>query len=281
MATYIIGDIQGCHADLCALLERVDFDSSRDRVWFTGDLVNRGPASLAALRFVRDLGERAVVVLGNHDLHLLACRYVDGIEPRPGDTLDDVLAAPDRDELLDWLRTRPLIHHDAAHGLTLVHAGLPPQWSLADALALGGEMAALLRGPRLAATLARMYGNLPDHWDDELTGAARFRFVINAFTRLRYVTGDGRIDMKAKGAPGTQRAGLVPWYAASGRRSRHARVVFGHWSTLRLTQADEARYNVLPLDTGAVWGGSLTAYRIEDGARFSVRGSTPVAIDGD
>jgi len=281
VATYIIGDIQGCHADLRALLERVEFDASRDRLWFTGDLVNRGPASLAALRFVRELGERAVVVLGNHDLHLLACRYVDGIAPRPGDTLDDVLAAPDRDELLDWLRSRPLIHHDAAHGLTLVHAGLPPQWSLAEALVLGGEMAALLRGPRLADTLARMYGNLPDHWDDALAGDARFRFVVNAFTRLRYVTGDGRIDMKAKGAPGTQRAGLLPWYAAPDRRSRHERVVFGHWSTLRLTAAEEVRYNVLPLDTGAVWGGSLTAYRIEDGARFSVAGSTPVAIAGD
>lgn len=281
MATYVIGDIQGCHADLCALLDRLRFDKARDRLWFTGDLVNRGPASLAALRFVRDLGERAVVVLGNHDLHLLACRHVDGIKQRPGDTLDDVLAAPDRDELLDWLRTRPLIHHDRAHGLTLVHAGLPPQWSVPEALALGGEMAALLRGPDLAGTLSRMYGNLPDHWDEELAGAARFRFVVNAFTRLRYVTDDGRLDMKAKGAPGTQRAGLVPWYAAPARRSRAERIVFGHWSTLRLTPAEEARYNVLPLDTGAVWGGSLTAYRIEDGARFSVPGSTPVAIGGD
>ncbi len=281
MATYIIGDLQGCHADLRALLERVGFDAARDCLWFTGDLVNRGPASLAALRFVRALGERAVVVLGNHDLHLLACRHVDGIAPRAGDTLDDVLSAPDRDELLDWLRARPLIHHDTAHGLTLVHAGLPPQWSLPEALALGEEMAALLRGPRFADMLARMYGNLPDHWDEELTGAARFRFVVNAFTRLRYVTGDGRIELKAKGAPGSQRPGLVPWFAAPGRRSRDARVVFGHWSTLRLTPAEEARYNVLPLDTGAVWGGSLTAYRIEDGARFSVPGSTPVAIDGD
>lgn len=281
MATYIIGDIQGCHADLCALLDRLRFDQACDHLWFTGDLVNRGPASLAALRFVRDLGERAVVVLGNHDLHLLACRHVDGIKQRPGDTLDDVLAAPDRDELLDWLRTRPLIHHDRGHGLTLVHAGLPPQWSVPEALALGGEMAALLRGPDLADTLSRMYGNLPDHWEEELAGAARFRFVVNAFTRLRYVTDDGRLDMKAKGAPGTQRAGLVPWYAAPARRSRAERIVFGHWSTLRLTPAEEARYNVLPLDTGAVWGGSLTAYRIEDGARFSVPGSSPVAVGGD
>ena len=281
MATYIIGDIQGCHADLCALLDRVGFDAARDRAWFTGDLVNRGPASLAALRLVKDLGDRAVVVLGNHDLHLLACRHVDGVRPRPGDTLDDVLAAPDRDELLDWLRTRPLIHHDAKHDLTLVHAGLPPQWSLAEALHLGDEMAALLRGPHIANTLSRMYGNLPDRWDDSLDGAARFRFVINAFTRLRYVTREGRMELKAKGPPGTQRAGLVPWYAAENRRSQDTRVVFGHWSTLRLTPAEQARYNVLPLDTGAVWGGHLTAYRIEDGARFSVPGSTPVPLDGD
>lgn len=281
MATYVIGDLQGCAAELAALLRKIAFDAARDTIWFTGDLVNRGPASLAALRAVIALGERAVVVLGNHDLHLLACRHVPGTKLRAGDTLDDILAAPDRDELLDWLRHRPLIHHDATLDLTLVHAGIPPQWTLPQALALGQEVATRLRGAEFADDLARMYGNLPDHWHDDLRGAQRFRFIVNGLTRLRYVTRDGRLDLKAKGAPGRQRAGLLPWYAVPGRHSRDARIVFGHWSTLRLSPGEERQYNVVPLDTGAVWGGSLTAWRVDDDARFSVASLNPVAPDGD
>jgi bis(5'-nucleosyl)-tetraphosphatase (symmetrical) len=281
MATYLIGDLQGCHADLLALLECIGFDPACDRLWFTGDLVNRGPASLAVLRTVQALGERALVVLGNHDLHLLACRHVKGVAPRPGDTLDEILAAPDCDDLLDWLRTRPLLHHDPGLGIALVHAGLPPQWSLAEALALAAEASAGLAGPDPAATLRDMYGNRPDRWDARLAGADRFRFVINALTRLRYVDADGRMELKAKGAPGTQRRGLVPWFAAAGRRSHDTRIAFGHWSTLRLTPAERARHNVLPLDTGAVWGGSLTAWRVEDDRGFAVPGSTPVPIEAD
>jgi bis(5'-nucleosyl)-tetraphosphatase (symmetrical) len=280
VATYVIGDLQGCHADLLALFARLSFDPTRDRVWFTGDLVNRGPASLEVLRTVRALGERAVVVLGNHDLHLLACRYVGDVRRR-GDTLDDVLAAPDRDVLLDWLRSRPLLHHDPALGVTLVHAGLPPQWSLDDARGLAAEAAALLAGPDPAATLRTMYGNRPDRWTAGLLGAERFRFVVNALTRLRYVHADGRLELGAKGAPGTQPDGLLPWFAATGRRSRTTRIAFGHWSTLRLSPEEEARYNVLPLDTGAVWGGRLSAIRLEDGARFDVPGSTPIPLDSD
>lgn len=281
MATYVIGDLQGCHADLLALLALVRFDPARDRAWFTGDLVNRGPASLAVLRTVRALGDRALVVLGNHDLHLLACRYVAGVAQRRGDTLDDVLAAPDRDELLDWLRARPLLHFDPGLGVALVHAGLPPQWSLDEALALAAEASRELAGPDPAATLRDMYGNQPDRWDSRHRGRDRFRFVVNALTRLRYVGPDGRLELRAKGAPGTQPAGLVPWFAAAGRRSHDTRIAFGHWSTLRLTPAERARHNVLPLDTGAVWGGTLTAWRLEDGASFEVPGSTPVPVEAD
>lgn len=281
MATWAIGDLQGCHAELRALLDSIDFDPGRDLAWFTGDLVNRGADSLGALRAVRALGDSAVTVLGNHDLHLLACRYVDGRKPRPGDTLDEVLAAPDCDELLDWLRRRPLVHHDAARNTLLVHAGLPPQWSIAEALALAGEVSAKLAGPDFIAELAQMYGNLPDRWDDALRGAQRFRFIVNGLTRLRYVTRDGRLDLKAKGAPGSQGAKLVPWYAAKERRSRDTRIVFGHWSTLRLTRAEERAYDVLPLDTGAVWGGALSAVDLDDGTRRSVPAINPVAPDGE
>ena len=281
MATYVIGDIQGCHAELVALLAAISFDASCDRLWLTGDLVNRGPDSLAVLRAVRALGERAVVVLGNHDLHLLACRYVPGTKSRSGDTLEDILHAPDCDELLDWLRRCPLMHHDATLGLTMVHAGIPPQWTLREALTCADEVDTRLRGAHFADDLARMYGNLPDVWDDELRGAQRFRFIINGLTRLRYVTRDGRMDLKAKGAPGSQRGGLQPWFAAPGRRSLGARIVFGHWSTLRLSADEEQAFNVVPLDTGAVWGGALTALRVEDGARFQVPALNPVAIDGE
>ncbi|MGE3771798.1 MAG: symmetrical bis(5'-nucleosyl)-tetraphosphatase [Gammaproteobacteria bacterium] len=281
MATWAIGDLQGCHAELRALLNLIGFDARRDVAWFTGDLVNRGADSLGALRAVCALGDSAVTVLGNHDLHLLACRYVEGRRPRPGDTLDDILAAPDCDELLDWLRRRPLLHHDAARNTLLVHAGLPPQWSIAEALALAGEVAARLAGPDFVAELAQMYGNLPDCWDDALRGAQRFRFIVNGLTRLRYVTRDGRLDLKAKGAPGSQGTKLVPWYAAKERRSRDTRIVFGHWSTLRLTREEERAHDVLPIDTGAVWGGALSAVNLDDGTRRSVPAINPVPPDGE
>lgn len=279
MATYAIGDLQGCHAELQALLAVVAFDPARDRLWFTGDLVNRGADSLGALRTVRAFGDRAVTVLGNHDLHLLACRYVPERKPRAGDTLDDILAAPDCDELLDWLRAQPLMHLDPAHGRVLVHAGLPPQWRVDEALALAQEVSARLSAADFVDELAQMYGNLPDRWDPQLRGAQRFRFIVNAFTRLRYVTRDGSLDLKAKGPPGAQSGRLVPWYAAKDRHSRDTCIVFGHWSTLRLSRAQEQAHNILPLDTGAVWGGELTAVRLDDGARFSVPAIHPVPPD--
>ena len=281
MATWAIGDLQGCHAELRALLDLIDFDQRRDRVWFTGDIVNRGADSLGALRAVRALGDSALTVLGNHDLHLLACRWVPGRKLRPGDTLADIRAAPDCDALLDWLRRRPLGPHDPARNTLLVHAGLPPQWSIADAVALGDEVAARLAGPDFVAELAQMYGNLPDRWDEDLRGAQRFRFIVNGLTRLRYVTRAGRLELEAKGAPGSQGAKLVPWYAARDRRSEGTRIVFGHWSTLRLTREEERVHEVLPLDTGAVWGGALTAVNLDDGTRHSVPAINPVPPDGE
>lgn len=266
MAVYAIGDVQGCNDSLQRLLERIRFDPTEDRLWFCGDLVNRGPDSLGTLRFVRQLGEHAVTVLGNHDLHLIAAARNHGHRRRQ-DTFDDILAAPDRDELVDWLLHQPLLHHDSSLGYTLVHAGLAPQWDLATANACAREVEGVLSGAHADELLADMYGNEPDLWSDELQGVARWRFIINCFTRLRYVDGDGRLSMKDKGAPGTQAAGLVPWFEHPGRRSKDLHVVFGHWSTLDRRGGD----GIYPLDTGCVWGGRLTALQLdEDGGWFYV-----------
>lgn len=271
MATYIIGDVQGCAAQLEALLARIGFDEHRDRLWFAGDLVNRGPASLAVLRRVRDLGEAALVVLGNHDLHLLATAC-GARRLRRKDTFAEVLEAPDRDELLAWLRGCPLLHHDPDSGLTLVHAGLAPQWDLAEAAACAGELEAALRGPDSRRFLERMYGDGPARWCAGLRGAKRLRFITNALTRIRYCDRDGALDLEHDGPPGSQPAGLEPWYALPGRRSAGHWICFGHWATLRLAAADERRHRVVHLDTGCVWGGRLTALRLEDRRRFQVPG---------
>jgi bis(5'-nucleosyl)-tetraphosphatase (symmetrical) len=266
MTVYAIGDVQGCHDDLRRLLERVRFDAAVDRLWFVGDLVNRGPDSLSVLRFIRDLGDRATAVLGNHDLHLLA--VAAGIDKvKGGDTFDAVLSAPDRDELLGWLRHRPLLHVDSNLGFALLHAGLPPQWSLAEAGACAGEVESVLRGPNFAEFFQNMYGDLPDRWDESLRGWDRLRFIVNCFTRLRYVDDAGRILLKAKGAPEANRH-LTPWFRAGTRKSGSQRIVFGHWSTLGLVM----EHNVYALDTGCVWGGALTALRLD-------ATPVPIAID--
>jgi bis(5'-nucleosyl)-tetraphosphatase (symmetrical) len=258
VAVYAIGDLQGCHDEFRTLLDRLRFEPARDRLWLTGDLVNRGPGSLACLRYVRSLGDAAVTVLGNHDLHLLAVAAGAGRATRAGDTLDDVLAAPDREELLDWLRRRPLLHDDPALGWTLVHAGLPPQWSVADAAGCAREVEdALAHAP--ADFYARMYGNEPDRWAPGLAGYDRLRFAVNCLTRLRYCTADGRLLMKPKGPPQEAPPGALPWFRVPGRRSRNARILFGHWSALGW-YADEG---VVSLDTGCVWGGCLTALRLD------------------
>lgn len=264
MATYVIGDVQGCYAELRELLGEIRFNADHDRLWFTGDLVNRGPDSAQVLRFVRQLGPQAVTVLGNHDLHLLA--LAQGFVPRHRhDTLDDILTASDREELLDWLRERPLLHHDPRSGRTLIHAGLPPQWDLALAQQCAAEAQGMLRSDGYRDFLVHMYGNEPDVWDDSLEGWDRLRFIVNCFTRLRYCDAGGQLCLEAKGEPGTQPAGTLPWFEVPGRRSRDLAIIFGHWSTLGLYRDN----NVIAIDTGCLWGGLLTALRLEDGAIFS------------
>lgn len=258
MAVFAVGDVQGCHEELKRLLERVRFDAAEDRLWFTGDLVNRGPRSLETLRFVKDLGPRTVCVLGNHDLHLLAVA-AGTAEKRRNDTLDELLSAPDRDELLDWLRRRPLLHHDAELGYTLIHAGLPPQWDLALAGACAHELEEVLRGPGYAEFFRHMYGDKPRRWSPDLKGTDRLRFIVNCFTRMRYCTAEGDLDLKAKGAPGSQPPGYLPWFQVPTRASRDLHILFGHWSTL----GEVSGGNVHALDTGCVWGGRLTAMRLD------------------
>jgi len=258
VALYAIGDLQGCHAEFMALLERLAFDPRRDRLWLTGDLVNRGPASLAALREVKSLGRAATVVLGNHDLHLLAMAFAPKTVKRREPELEAVLDAPDAGELLDWLAARPLLHRDDAVGWTLIHAGLPPQWTLSQAEASAREVEKALRGDA-AAMLREMYGDAPDRWSDSLTGAARLRFAVNCLTRLRFVDRKGRLLLSYKGTIADAPAGAMPWFRHPERRTRDDAFVFGHWSALGFLSERGLR----GLDTGCVWGGALTALRLD------------------
>lgn len=249
MSLIAIGDLQGCAASVDELLSRL---GGHERLVFVGDLVNRGPDSLGALRRVRALGERAVTLLGNHDLHLLA--VAAGIRPvHDDDTLQDVLDAPDAGELLDWVRARPLAHWD--EGALFVHAGVLPQWSVQQTLALAHEVEERLRAPDYRSFLATMYGNRPAQWSDALSGVDRLRCILNALTRLRFVSLDGTMDLKLKGAPGSAPPGWVPWFDHPRRASRATPIFFGHWSTLGLMVRDDA----IGIDTGCVWGGQLTA----------------------
>jgi bis(5'-nucleosyl)-tetraphosphatase (symmetrical) len=267
MSTYVIGDVQGCYDVLRRLLDALRFDPTHDRLWFAGDLVNRGPQSLEVLRFVRGLGNTAITVLGNHDLHLLSAALTGRRSKR--DTLDAVLAAPDRDELLAWLRAQPLMHWDSSFGVLMVHAGLPPQWDLAQALACSEEVGQALADSNGDKFLAKsMYGDDPLIWDRALRGHERLRFIVNCCTRLRYCDREGMIDLKSKGAPGSQPVGMLPWFAVPQRMTRGIPVIFGHWSTLGRVAWPE--HQVWGLDTGCVWGGSLTALRLEDRKLFSV-----------
>jgi bis(5'-nucleosyl)-tetraphosphatase (symmetrical) len=256
MAVYAIGDVQGCLDPLQRLLERIRFDPARDVLWFTGDLVNRGPASLGVLRLVRALGASAVAVLGNHDLHLLAVAAAAS-KHKARDTFDDVLTAPDCDELLAWLRARPLLYHDPDLG-ALVHAGLLPQWDIADARRLAREAETALAADT-AGFFEHMYGDLPDRWREDLSGPPRLRVIVNALTRLRFCDPGGRMDLRPKGAPGEQPSNLLPWFRVPDRRNRGVRVVFGHWSALGRYHGD----NVIGLDSGCVWGRTLTAVRLD------------------
>ena len=262
MAVYAIGDVQGCYDELIQLLDKISFKDDRDQLWFTGDLVNRGPKSLQTLRRIRAMGANAITVLGNHDLHLLAtaCHHR---KPGRKDTLDEVLNAPDRDELMDWLRSRPLMHVDNDLGLVMVHAGLHPDWSIEKAQALAHEVESILRSDDHADFYKHMYGDKPRIWTDDLKSWPRLRFITNIFTRLRYFDASGETCMNSKGPPGTQPAGQRPWFEIEHRRSRPEAIIFGHWSTLALAE-DYPCNNVYPLDTGCLWGGRLTALRIDE-----------------
>jgi bis(5'-nucleosyl)-tetraphosphatase (symmetrical) len=269
MTTFAIGDVQGCYDELRALLEKIAFRRAHDRLLFCGDLVNRGPRSLEVLRLVRDLDDAAVCVLGNHDLHLLA--VAAGVYPRRRrDTFADVLAAPDCAELLDWLRGLPLIHVNDSPRMTVVHAGLLPGWDLTTAVALAREIERALRGASYPTLLGEMYGDEPALWRDDLEGGERLRCIANAMTRMRFCDAQGRMSLADKGPPGSQTPGFMPWYDLETRHTRGEPITFGHWSTLTLAPEEIERHRVYPLDTGCVWGGRLTALRLEDMRWFSV-----------
>jgi bis(5'-nucleosyl)-tetraphosphatase (symmetrical) len=263
VAIYAIGDIQGCFSALENLIGQIRFDPTKDTLWFVGDLVNRGPDSLAVLRWVKALGPSAIVVLGNHDLHLLAAAE-DARPIREDDTFQDVLAAPDREDLLHWLRHRPLLHRE--DNFVLVHAGLLPEWTVDEAAKLAHEVEQVLSSPDYKSLLQQMYGSTPRRWSPDLTGMARLRVIINALTRLRFCAPDGTIDLKHTGPPESAPVGFSPWFALPNRRSSDAVIICGHWASLGLRVAD----NLLALDSGCVWGGSLTAVRLDDRKVFQV-----------
>ena len=251
----MIGDVQGCDEALGRLLDHIGFSPSRDTLYLLGDLVNRGPRSLAVLRRLIALEGAAHCLLGNHDLHLLATAH--GVrKPNRSDTLDEILRAPDREALLDWLRARPMALHE--HGWLMVHAGVLPQWSAADTLALAGELQAALRGPDWTDFLHAMYGNEPPLWSDSLRGADRLRVIVNAFTRLRFCTAQGVMEFATKDSAGAAPEGFMPWFDVPGRRTEGVPMAFGHWSTLGTVN----RADLQALDTGCVWGGCLTAARV-------------------
>ncbi|MBS0466336.1 MAG: symmetrical bis(5'-nucleosyl)-tetraphosphatase [Proteobacteria bacterium] len=258
MALYCAGDIQGCDDAFERLLSLIDFSPSRDSIYLLGDLVNRGPASAAVLRRCMQLEGSVHVLLGNHDLHLLATAH--GVRrPSRRDTLDGILQAPDRAALLDWIRRQPLarqIEHGGAK-LLLVHAGVLPQWAPEEVLACAAQVQDMLRGSNLPDFLRQMYGNQPDHWDAGLQGADRLRIIVNALTRLRFCTPEGRMDFESTESAAQAPAGLVPWFDAPGRRTQGTLIAFGHWSTLGFI----SRPDILGLDTGCVWGGALSAVR--------------------
>lgn len=263
MATYAVGDIQGCFASLQALLEKCSFSPEFDRLWLVGDLVNRGPRSLETLRFVKSLGDRAITVLGNHDLSLLMAAEGFGKRHR-SDTIDDILAAPDRDELIHWLRHQRLMHVQGDYAM--VHAGLLPAWSVAEARALAGEVEQALQAENYREFLAHMWGSEPGTWDSGLAGWPRLRVIVNAMTRMRFCSPAGEMDFKAKGELSQAPVGYLPWFEVPDRRSAAAVLVTGHWSALGL----RLESNLLALDSGCLWGGKLSALRLEDRALFQV-----------
>jgi len=265
MSTYVIGDVQGCFDELQKLLRLIKFNAEKDRLWFVGDLVNRGPKSLQVLRFVKTLPD-PIVVLGNHDLHLLTVfNYPDRLHGKH--SLQDVLQAPDRYELINWLRARPFLHHDEKLGYVMVHAGIYPSWILQRAKNYANEIEKILQSKNYADYLEHMYGNEPNIWQENLTGMERFRFIINCFTRMRFCSGQGRLDLYETGGPNAAPPNYVPWFKVPNRKTKQYKIIFGHWAAL---EGKVNTANIYALDTGCVWGGALTALRLEDERVFSV-----------
>jgi bis(5'-nucleosyl)-tetraphosphatase (symmetrical) len=269
VAIYAIGDVQGCFDELEALLRLIRFHRARDQLWFVGDLVNRGPKSLQVLRFVVDLGSDARIVLGNHDLNLIA--IAAGVRKlRPKDTVQEVLDAPDGDELVEWLTGQPIFLREAGIPFAMVHAGVAPQWDVADAATHASEVQAVLTGEKRTHFLSQMYGNKPDRWNKALDGWERLRFITNALTRIRYVGSGGRLNLTESATPGRQSDSLIPWFESKKRRSLGEPIIFGHWATLQIERKLDPVHRVYHLDTGCVWGGRLTALRLDDERYFSV-----------
>ncbi|BBD80950.1 symmetrical bis(5'-nucleosyl)-tetraphosphatase [Aerosticca soli] len=261
MATYAIGDVQGCYPELQRLLDKLRFDPARDTLWFCGDLVNRGGQSLETLRLIHALRENVIVTLGNHDLSLLAvAQRRPEAQAKVNPELRAVLFADDAPVLLEWLRNQKLLHHDAALGWTMVHAGLAPSWTLRQAQRIATDIERALTGPQHGRLLKNLFGNRPGQWSNRLQGIDRLRAGINMMTRMRYCDVEGRIDFESKGVPGSQRPGLYPWFEVPGMRRRDTRIVCGHWSAL----GRFAGLGIYAIDTGCVWGGTLTALRLDD-----------------
>ncbi len=265
MATYAVGDLQGCLTPLKCLLEKVDFNDDRDQLWLAGDLINRGPQSLETLDFAYQRRDNIISVLGNHDLHLLACAYGHKL-PAEGDTIDEILIAPNSERYYDWLRQCPLLHHDKKLGFTMVHAGIPPRWSLRKARKRAKEMEEIIQGHQFDKFLSTMYGNQPSVWHRSLKGPERWRVITNYFTRMRFCDRTGQLELKAKSGIHNTPKGFAPWFEHTNRKTKKNKIIFGHWAALEgQTHTD----NVYALDTGCVWGGKLTMMRLEDEQIFS------------
>ncbi len=270
MAIYAIGDVQGCFDELLILLDKISFNERSDRLWFVGDLVNRGAKSLETLRFVKNLGTAAITVLGNHDIHLLVTANFPE-RAKKKDTLNAILTAPDKDELLDWLRHRPLFHYE--NGFGLLHAGLPPQWDLAQTQTMATLAETALRGADYQTLLAQLYDNQPNVWSDDLAGIEQLRFIFNCFTRMRFCDKEGRLDFKNNGGMGSQPAYVLPWFEVQHRKTANTKLIFGHWAALGYY----TEQNCFAIDTGCIWGRELTAIRLDGDTvqRFSVASKVP------
>lgn len=264
MSVYAVGDLQGCLQPLQCLLKEVAFDPAKDRLWLVGDLVNRGPQSLATLRFLYAMRDSLICVLGNHDLHLLAVAH-NRERLKKADTLQEILDAPDRDELLNWLRQQPLLHYDAERDTLLVHAGIPPQWTLSKALKRAAEVQDALRDDtRLPLFLEGMYGNQPARWDKGLRGIERLRVITNYLTRMRFCSADGSLELKSKEGLDSAPAGFAPWFSYANRKTRKHKIIFGHWAAL---EGRCSQPNLFALDSGCVWGGAMTLLNLDSGAK--------------